>query len=217
MLRDLDGKPTVWARWNPEFINSPEHAAEYGLNSGQALCIVEVARHIADDTEKYRAAKAQLMEWGYPEKTLRTKIVFPSYTFFDDRLAFLSYFPLLNYEKDPRLRAMYMRSLQRGWEAKRFENETWFNYIYGALTGNECQTEEAVQHLRDYPLDSIYYGFTNSHRHDLAVPDGYRNYVTDTKALGPREQGVRRWDRNPLELDSLPGHYIEDPSSYLDA
>ncbi|NQT94782.1 MAG: hypothetical protein HQ559_18645 [Lentisphaerae bacterium] len=72
VLRDLDGKPTVWARWNPEFINSPEHVAEFGLNSGQALNLIATAQHIVGDTEKYRKAKAQLLEWGYPERTLRT-------------------------------------------------------------------------------------------------------------------------------------------------
>jgi len=217
VLRDLDGKPTVWARWDPEFINSPRHRDEHGLNSAQALNIIATAQHIVGDSEKYRRAKAQLLEWGYAENTLRTKIVGPAYTHFDDRLAFLSYFPLLNCETDPRLRAMYMRSLQRGWEIKRFENQAWFNYIYGALTGNECQNEEAVQHLRDYPLECINYRFTNAHRHDLQVPKGYTNYVTNTKALGPREQGVRRWDRDPLELDGGGGHGILDPSSYLDA
>ncbi|MBI4559253.1 MAG: hypothetical protein HY706_16835 [Candidatus Hydrogenedentes bacterium] len=217
VLRDLDGKPTVWARWEPEFIYSPHHTDERGLNSAQALNIIATAKHIVGDTEKYRKAQAQLLEWGYPENTLRTKIVFPNYTHFDDRLAFLGYFPLLNYETDPRLRAMYVRSLQRGWEIKRFENQTWFNYLYGALTRNDCQNEAAVQHLRDYPLECINYRFTNSHRHDLEVPKGYTNYVTDTRALGPREQGVRRWDRDPLELDGGGDYAIVDPSSYLDA
>ena len=217
VLRDLDGKPTVWARWEPDFIYSPRHTDERGLNSAQALNIVATTLHIVGDSEKYRQAKKQLLAWGYPENTLRTKIVFPWYTHFDDRLAFLGYYPLLNYETDPRLRAMYMRSLQRGWEAKRFENQTWFNYIYGALTGNACQNEAAVQHLRDYPLECINYRFTNSHRHDLQVPKGYNNYVTDTRAMGPREQGIRRWDRDPLELDGGGRHGILDPSSYLDA
>ncbi len=76
VLRDVDGKPTVWARWEPEFINSPEHVAEFGLNSGQALTLIATAQHIVGDTEKYRKAKAQLLEWGYPEKTLRAKMVF---------------------------------------------------------------------------------------------------------------------------------------------
>ncbi|MFH1739434.1 MAG: hypothetical protein ABIH23_10545 [bacterium] len=215
-LRDLDGKPTVWARWEPEFIYSPYHTDERGLNSGQALSIIAITQQLVGGA-KYDAAEEQLLKWNYPENTLRTKIVFPGYTHFDDRLAFLGYYPLLQYETNPRLRAMYMRSLQRGWEVKRFENQTWFNYIYGALTGNECQNEAAVQHLRDYPLDCTNYRFFNSHRHDLHVPKGYSNYVTDTKAMGPREQGIRRWDRNPLELDGGGGGSILDPSSYLDA
>ena len=216
LLRDKDGKPTVWARWEPDFIFSPEHTDEKGLNSGQALNIIAIARNIVGG-EKYEKAQAQLLEWKYPENMSRTKITFPGYTHFDDRLAFLGYYPLLNYEKDPHLRAIYMRSLQRGWECKRFENQSWFNYLYGALTGNECQNQAAVQHLRDYPLECINYKFTNSHRHDLQVPQGFRNYVTDTKAMGPREQGIRRWDRDPLELDGGGGHAILDPSSYLDA
>jgi hypothetical protein len=216
VLRDLDGKPTVWARWEPEFIYSPQHTDERALNSTQALAIVAVAQHVVGG-EKYETAERQLLEWNYPQNTLRTKITFPGYTHFDDRLAFLSYYPLLNYETDPRLRAMYMRSLQRNWEIKRFENQTWFNFVYGALTGNECQNEAAVQHLRDYPLDCRNHRFTNSHRHDLQVPAGHTNYVSDTKAMGPREQGIRRWDRDPLELDGGGGRNILDPSSFLDA
>lgn len=216
VLRDYDGKPTVWARWEPGFIFSPEHTDELGLNSAQAMNIIAIAQHIVGG-EKYEKAKQQLLDWKYPENTLRTKIVFPWYTHFDDRLSFLGYYPLLRYETDPRLRGFYMRSMQRGWEAKRFENQTWFNYIYAALTGFECQNEEAVQHLRDYPLDCTNYKFTNTHRHDLQVPAGYRNYVTDTKAMGPREQGIRRWDRDPLELDGGGNYWILDPSSYLDA
>lgn len=216
-LRDLDGLPTVWAQWHPDFVFSPYHTDERGLNTAQALSIVATARHIVGDSEQYRRAHEQLLEWRYPENVLRTKIVFPHYTHFDDRLAFLGYYPLLNYEKEPRLRSLYRRSLERGWECKRFENQAWFNFIYGALTGNDCQNEAAVRHLRDYPLEAINYRFANSHRHDLKVPKGYRNYVGDTKAMGPREQGVRRWDRDPLELDGGGDYAILDPSSYLDA
>jgi len=217
VLRDLDGEPTVWARWEPDFINSPMHSDERGLNSIQALSFVALANVIGGG-QKYQDAKQQLLEWGYDQNALRQKIVAPNYTHFDDRLAFLAYFPLLRYETDPEVRATIMRSMQRSWEIKRVENQPWFCYIYGVLTGNECENERAVQYLRDYPLDCTNYQFTNSHRHDLQVPNGYRNYVRDNhKAMGPREQGVRRWDRNPLELDGGGGQGILDPSSYLDA
>jgi hypothetical protein len=215
-LKDLDGKPTVWARWDPEFIYSPDHLDERALNSTQAMNIITVAQHIVGETEKYRKAEAQLIEWGYPDNVLRTKKVFPGYTYFDDRLAFLSYFPLLSYETDPYLRGTYMRSLQRSWEIKRLENRAWFSYIYGALTGNPMQNEAAVQHLRDHPLECIAYSYTNSHRHDLQVPKGYSNYVAANKSMGPREYGARRGG-NPLQLDGGGGRSISDPSIYLDS
>jgi len=216
-LRDLDGKPTVWARWEPEFINNLMHRDERGLNSIQALSFVALANVIVGG-QKYQAAKQQLLDWNYDKNALGQKILFPNYTHFDDRLAFLAYYPLLRYETDPELRATIMRSMQRSWEIKRVENQPWFCYVYGALTGNECENARAVQHLREYPLDCTNYSFTNSHRQDLHVPAGYKNYVSDNhKAMGPREQGIRRWDRNPLELDGGGGRGILDPSSYLDA
>jgi hypothetical protein len=216
-LRDLDGKPTVWARWEPEFIYSPIYTDERGLNSIEALSFVAIANAIFGG-QKYQDAKQQLLDWDYDKNALRQKIVFPGYTHFDDRLAFLAYYPLLRYETDPELRATIMRSMQRSWEIKRVENQPWFSYIYGALTGNECENERAVRQLREHPLDCTDFAFTNSHRHDLQVPAGYTNYVVDKyKPMGPREQGMRRWDRNPLDLDHPGSGNILDPSSYLDA
>ena len=92
------------------------------VKAGFWLNIIAIARHVVGG-EKYEQAQAQLLKWRYPQNMIRTKITFPGYTHFDDRLAFLGYYPLLNYETDPRLRAIYMRSLQRGWECKRFESQ----------------------------------------------------------------------------------------------
>lgn len=215
-LRDLDGKPTVWARWEPEFIYGPEHTDERGLNSLQAFTLVSVAEHMVGG-DKYKQARQQLFDWGYAENILRQKKVFPGFTHFDDRLAFLTYFPLLRYESDPRFRSMVQRSLQRSWEIKRVDNQAWFDYVYGAITGNDFDNDRALRHLQEYPLSCIDHRFTNSHRQDLQVPTGYRNYLTDWKAMGPREQGVRRWDRDPLELDGGGSQAVLDPSSFLDA
>lgn len=216
-LKDLDGKPTVWAQWQPEFVYSPYRTDERGLNSLQAFAMVAVADHMVGG-EEYKAAKQQLLDWNYRDNLTRVKMVFPHYTNFDDRLAFLAFFPLLKYSDDPELRPAVMRSLQRSWEVKRLDYQPWFDYIYAALTGNEFNEERAVKHLREYPLDLINWPFRNAHRDDLHVlPDGMKNYVTDYKPLGPREQGIRRWDRDPMDLDAGgTGERILDPSSYLD-
>lgn len=216
VLRDLDGKPTVWGQWSPDFIFSPYHTDERGLNAVQALGFMAVANSLFP-SDKFQKARQQLIDWSYLRVTLRQKITFPGYTRFDDRLAFLSFYPLLRYEKDPAVRGPLMRSLQRSWEVKRIEQQTWFNFIYGALTGNDCDNAKAVNHLRLYPLDCTGYSYTNSHRHDLQNPAGYINYLENWKPLTPRDVGWQRWNRSFQQLDSQRGGTILDPSGWLDA
>jgi hypothetical protein len=65
---------------------------------------------------------------------------------FDDELAFWAYPNLLRFEKDPALRSTYRRSFERTWELLRIEQVPWFNFAYGALTGNECEAPACSLH-----------------------------------------------------------------------
>lgn len=215
-LMDLDGKPTVWGQWGPDFVYSPEHTDERGLNSLQALSFAAVANRLCP-SPKFAAAEQQLVDAGYLDNVLRQKITFPHYTRFDDRLAFLAFYPLLRYETDPAVRAPVLRSLQRSWEIKRIEKQTWFDFIYGALTGNECETEQSADHLRAYPLDCLSQAYTNSHRQDLKNPPDYINYLENWKPLTPRDVGWQRWNRSFQQLDGGGGMAAVDPSGWLDA
>lgn len=200
VLRDVDGKPTRWARWDPAYLKSPAGVNELGLNSMEALSLITAAYAVTGDA-KFSEAKQQLLDWGYHTFALRQKLVFPSVTHFDDRLAFLAYHPLLTYETEPELRAIFRRSLERSWEVKRVENMPWFNYIYGALTGNDMDNERSLENLRAWPLDCRSYTFTNSHRADLRVPEGYINYVSDWKSMSGRDIGPTTWADDFLQLD----------------
>lgn len=215
VLRDVDGKPTRWARWDPEYLQRPYGYSARGLNGMEALSYVTTAYAITGDA-KFKKGKQQLLDWGYHKESVRQKLVFPEVTHFDDRLAFFAYYPLLRYEKDPELRSIFRRSLERSWEIKRVERVPWFCYIYGALTGNECENESAAKHLREWPLDCINYRYVNSHRCDLKVPRGYRNYVSDWKPMSPRNIGPGWLDRDALELDGGGDHRVLEPSGWLD-
>jgi len=216
VLRDLDGKPTRWARWDPDYLQRPYGYYARGLNGMEALNYTTTAFALTGN-QKFEQGKKQLLAWGYHNESLRQKLVFTEVTHFDDRLAFLTYHPLLRYERDPTLRSIFRRSLERSWEIKRIESVPWFSFIYGALTGNECENGHAVQHLREWPLDCLNYRHANSHRHDLQVPPGRRNYVADWKPMTPRDIGPKRWDRDVLELDGGGGKGVLDPSGWLDA
>ncbi len=216
VLRDLDGKPTRWGRWDPEYLQRPYGFMARGLNGMEAMSYVTTAFHFTGNP-KFKTGKDQLLEWGYHKQTLRQKLVFPLATHFDDRLAFLAFLPLLQYEKDPSLRSIFVRSLDRSWEVKRIDRSAWFNFTYGALTGNDCETDKAVASLKLWPLSCFDYRYTNSHRADLQVPEGYKNYVNDWKPMSPREYGVHWLDSNPKKLDGGGGHGINDPSGWLES
>jgi len=219
VLRDLDGKPTVWGRWDPEYFSSLRGFFARGLNGLEALSYMKTAHALTGDA-KFDAAYRQLLDWGYHTHVLRQKLTFPPDAIFhsDDRLAFFVYYTILQYETDPELRSIYRRSFERSWEVERIEHIPWFNFIYGALTGNDCEVGQAVKHLREWPLDLVRYSFRNSHRHDLATRPGYVAYSGGTRALSPREIGPLRWSSDTLRYNGgAGGHAVVDPAGWLDA
>ncbi len=218
-LRDVDGEPTRWARWDPEYLQTPYGSYARGLNGMEAFNYVTTAYHFTGD-EKFAKAKQFHLEQGYLPDIVRQKLTFPAgyFTHFDDRLAFYSYFPLIQHETDPELEAFWLRSLERSWEVKRSEAVPWFNFIYGALTGNDCETDRAVAHLRGWPLDLRRRSYANSHRDDLHMPEGYRMYSERPKPLNPRETAPNRWDGDFMRLDEgYGGSVVSGPGGWLDA
>ncbi|MFH1741270.1 MAG: hypothetical protein ABIH23_19880 [bacterium] len=101
---------------------------------------------------------------------------------------------------------------------KRIEGVPWFNFIYGALTGNDCEMGRAVAHLREWPLDLRRHSYTNSHRDDLYPGPGYRMYSERPIHLSPRETEPNRWDGDFMRLDGgSSGKIVADPGGWLDA
>ena len=206
-LRDMDGELTRWGRWDPEYLQRPYGMYARGLNGMEAQAYAHTAIGMLDD-DYYRNALQQLLDWGYHHHTVRQKITFPPdyITTWDDRLAFMSYYPLIKYAEQDWLRALYMRSLERSWEIKRIEKHPWFNFLYGAMSGNECEEEQGVQFLREWPMDLISYRYRNSQRADLYPEPGYVSYVegprtASPKQISPRESEPQKLDRTELSLD----------------
>jgi hypothetical protein len=218
-LKDLDGKPTRWGRWEPEYLQRPIGYYARGLNGMEVLMFMRTAARLTGD-KKFEKAYRELLDLGYHNEVLRQKLTFPPPFVFhsDDRLAFYAYYPLLMYETDPHLRSIYRRSLERSWEIERIEHNPWFNFIYGALTGNDCETSEAVEHLREWPLDLVKHSYTNSHRDDIRTPQGYVPYSGGVRPFSPRERNPHRWSDFTLSPDGgSGGGEVEDPSGWLDA
>ena len=216
-MHDLDGKPTRWARWNPEYLFRPYGFMDRGLNGLEALSYMEAAI-AATGEQKFKDGYSQLIKWGYPANTLRQKNTFPPETIapWDDDLAFMSYYTLLRYAKDPVLRSVYLRSLERTWEVKRPDHLPWFNFTYGALTGNDCELEQSMKFFREWALDCHENSYSNSHRDDLFMEPGYTSYDGSVKTLSPREAFSDGSSRRVNEQDSnRAGKRVKDPSGFL--
>jgi len=217
-LIDLDGKPTRWGRWDPEYFGKAgEGNAARGLNGLEILSFIKTAEALTGEP-KFARGYQDLVKLGYPEYTLRQKCTFPpgDVLQFLDHLAFLCYPNLLKYETDPKLRSIYRRSFERSWEIERIEQLPWFNFIYGAWTGNDCEVEPAVTHLREWPLDLVIYSYQNSHRADLHTPAGYLAYSGGKRAFSPREREPMLWDNWTMKADGgTSGNDVVQPASWL--
>ena len=218
VLRDMDGKPTRWGRWDPDYLLRPYGFEARGLNGMQAQMYVQAAYAVSGDP-KFQAGLQQLLQWGYHTYTVRQKVTFPPDLVvpWDDELGFRTYYTLLRYATDPALRSIYLRSIDRSWEVKRMEHVPWFNFIYGAATGNDCEVDRAVKYLREFPLDLRSHSYHNSHRCDLAPEPGYVAYQGGTRGMSPRETQAMSGSKCALGYDGGGGgRTVTDPSSWLE-
>lgn len=218
VLRDMDGKPTRWGRWDPAYLQRPYGFDARGLNGMQAQMYVQTAYAMTGDP-KFEAGLRQLLDWGYQNNTVRQKLTFPPDLVvpWDDELGFRTYYTLLRYATDPGLRSIYLRSIDRSWEVKRIEHVPWFNFIYGATTGNDCEVDRAVKYLREFPLDLRNWRYRNSHRDDLAPEPGYVPYQGGTRGMSPRETQAMSGSKWALGYDGGgAGTSVTDPSGWLE-
>lgn len=217
VYKDVDGETTRWGRWNPEYLLRNYGYVDKGINGLEALTFMQAAYGVTGDS-KYKEGLEQLVKWQYPENTIRQKHVFPPQNVapWDDRHAFRSYYTLLRYTDEPRLKAIFLRSLERTWEVKRIERTPWYNFTYGAITGNDCEQTQSLAYLREYPLDCTKYSYQNSHRCDLQVPEGYVSYEKGKPALSPREVVVKSGSGGVFRYDgSGGGKGVTDPGMFL--
>lgn len=217
VLRDMDGEPTRWGRWDPEYLQRPYGYSARGLNGMEAQTYMTAAYAVSGN-RKFQAGLEQLIDRGYHKYTVRQKLTFPPEDVvpWDDHLAFQSYYTLLRYVEDPYLRSIYRRSLERSWEVKRMEHVALYDFIYGAISGNDCEADRAAQYLREWPLDPIGYSYSNSHRRDLRPEPGYVPYGGGTRAMSAREVAVKRGTRSMLPYDGGGGgRSIDEPTGFV--
>jgi hypothetical protein len=216
-LIDVDGKRTRWGWWGPEEIWADPD--ETGLRALHILSHLRVAIHITGSPRYKQAYNDLISNHRYHLLTRNQKVNYPGrVNHSDDELAFLSYYPLLNYESDPKLREVYVQSLERSWQVERPERNPLWNFIYAVGSGGkEFDRYEALRTLKEIPMDQISWAVSNSHR--LDVPFDNLNDRFDRKqaltVLPYDESPISKWNGNPYRLDGGNGGRGEGDGVYF--
>ena len=220
-LIDVDGQRTRWGWWAPDLIW--EDADEVGLRALHMLSHLRVALYLTADPalrKKYQAAYDDLTGRHRYHLLMRNqKVMVPGHiNHSDDELAFLSFYPLLRYETDPALLAVYKETLERSWQIERPERNPLWNAIYAAGTGaTEFDREESLRTLREIPMDQIQWSVANSHRLDVPVdPLADRFKRRQALVVLPYDElPMSKWNGNPYNLDGGNGGRSEDDGAYF--
>ncbi len=202
------GRMTRWGAFGPQFMNDdPRWWEERGLNSSELLCYLKVAHHICGD-KKFEDAYNDLIDrHHYLINTLnyRHNPAWYAVNHSDDELAYCVYYPILFLEKDPHRLAILRQTIAQTWLGNgiRVDESPFYNFIYGATTGQPCEVEPAVKTLQDWPWELIHWPVNNSHRHDVSAraAKGERNRVEIDKVLPMSERRTWRWNGDPFEPD----------------
>ncbi len=209
-LCDADGLPTTWANWNPDDLNrSDRWYWEHPVNSFEMLCFLKIAYHMSGD-EKYQNEYLRLIKTEhYAINTMYRKRKDAHTCHIDDNLLFLSSIPLLEYETDPDLRLCYIIGMKDHWEYERIEANPVWNIIYGALTGESCDIDAAINTMKDMPYYPIETDAYNSLRNDLEWTDagvdfGYEPQLT--KPLPYDQRPAQRFASNHFTADREAGY-----------
>jgi hypothetical protein len=140
------------------------------------------------------------------------------YNYSDEELAFLSFYPVLEYEHDPQLRRQFQSALTALLRHAKAEHNPLWNYIYEVGTESQnYDAEGALNTLERIPLDTIYWTVHNSQRLDLSISPsssrfGLRQSLT---VIPPDERCVSKWNGNPFKLDCDSGGRSEDDGVFF--
>jgi hypothetical protein len=163
---------------------SPNWFIERGLNSLSMLSYLTAAEHITGDTCYGDVKNELIVKHAYMQNMLKQKFQHGIGTGnqSDDEMAFMAYYNLLKYEKDPIRKSVYAVSLYDSWKIISPEMNPFFNYVIAAVNRDITFTdvfgsyplaptgswrEDALETLIRFPLDRINWRHENSHRLDI--------------------------------------------------
>lgn len=218
-LVDIDNKPTLWARWGPEYINwYPVTIGDRRLGSTTIMAGLQLA-YALTGKERYKTEAYKLInKYGYLKNILidyRTIKPTPGYLHMgidmgmgdwnhsDDEMAFLTYWVLYRYAFTDELKQQYKGAILNHWAVERPEKNALWNLITLATAG-EQDAAATTWWLQTFPMDLVTWTIKNSSRKDITLlPPNFRHQATEV-LLPLDELPVHRHNANAFTLDG--GH-----------
>lgn len=219
-LIDWDGKRTRWGFWDPKAINgTTSNFLECGLNSLQMLSFLRVAHYITGDAKYLEHYRTLILEHGYLSNILLTKKVSPDdNNHSDDQLGFVAWYPIVQIENDPVIRAALLGGLRRHYMVVAPEQPSFYTFVYATIDPNQADLEGAVENLRQIPTDRRQWPMINSVRADVQFADRGNRFDKPvlTHVLPADERSFSKWNGDPYEPDRGDSALIEDDgAAYL--
>ncbi|MBR5262577.1 MAG: hypothetical protein IKV49_02030 [Clostridia bacterium] len=197
-LTDVDGIPTTWANWEPDLLNNDDRwYYERGTNSLEILSFLKTTYHVTGDEKYEKVYEMLLKKHHYAMNCIQYKCEDGHIAHIDDQLDFVNIYPLLVYTDNEAHKAIYKMGLTHHWAYERVERSPFFNIVYGALTNNYCDIEEAAKSLSEMNLDFVRWPVYNSYRKDIV-------WDTEQEASGVPAQlkyPVEYWSRLLVNYD----------------
>ncbi len=216
-LVDWNGEPTLWGKWNPDYVNArPVIVGDRKLNSSNIIGMLQTAYHFTGK-EKYREAAFYLMnEHGYLDNLTRpfdeigrahedadpwSRMLSDGWNHSDDEMYYCGYWGLFRYAFNDTLKSKYKAAIIDHWKTEQPEKEGLWNIMTAIARPEEFGLEDAVWYLQGYPLDLIDWSVGNSYRKDIElIEPGFRGQ-TISEVLPPDELPVSRHNANRFKLD----------------
>ena len=212
-LTDVDGVPTTWANWEPDLLNNDDRwFYERGTNSLEILSFLKTTYHVTGEEKYNDVYKMLIQKHHYAMNCMQYKFEDAHLAHIDDQLDFINIYPLITYTDSEAEKEIFKMGLTHHWEYERIERSPMFNVVYGSLTNNCCDIENAAKSLSEMTLDLIRWPVYNSHRKDIVWDTEQDGMGVPAQLKYPLEYSARvlvNYDGNQFVCDSGAERFVE--------
>lgn len=211
-LTDVDGVPTTWANWEPDLLNNDDRwYYERGTNSLEILSFLKTTYHVTGEEKYNDVYKMLIKKHHYAMNCMQYKVEDGHIAHIDDQLDFTNIYPLIVYTDNEAEKEIFKMGLHHHWQYERVERSPMFNIIYGALTNDSCDVENAAKSLSEMNLDLIRWPVYNSYRKDIIWDTEQEELGVPAQLKYPVEYSARvlvHYDGNQMVCDSGAEEFI---------